>query len=275
MDLLKHQEKIGWQQMKYGRWSLHWDRLQCRYSLSQGAKSQGNEPTWQQKTLKLVMDVRYKRWISRNKAQYPTGTNTTSVFLKDLTMNKIRDMYQHKDSLLAQDQHIFNTPLEQWEEKPIGELTRWIQTHQEHIKVCRQLAAKHQLLRSSDIRRFGKMIPPNSGTRNQSSNAHETTPNRRLHQFTLAPLPINLTENLDDDTMSTRSEPEETIQIQTEVTKYFQHSHQKNKTISDSNDEDSNDPLLHKGTTQTPKENPAHKPALVNAFRTKDNLNIE
>ena len=49
MDLLKHQEKIGWQQMKYGRWSLHWDRLQCRYSLSQGAKSQGNEPTWQQK----------------------------------------------------------------------------------------------------------------------------------------------------------------------------------------------------------------------------------
>jgi len=97
-------------------------------------------------------------------------------------------MYLHKDTLLSQDQHIFHRSIDQWESKTVPEMLLWIRTHEDHIKVCRQMAATHHKLNSSDIRRFGTIQSPTDTVPIERRKASTIITRVNLHQSKIAPL---------------------------------------------------------------------------------------
>ena len=166
------------------------------------------------------MDIEYKRWIARNNAQYGTEDNTTSLLLRNQTLTKIKDMYLHKETLLSQDQHIFQRPIDQWESKTIPEILLWIRTHEDHIKVCRQLAATHHKLNSSDIRRFGIIHSTPETVPINRRNAGNSISRVNLHQSKIAPLTMKAVGVNEDfkDLMPSNGTP---TKLQTLLSKFW------------------------------------------------------
>ena len=178
-----------------------------------GYTCSGAEPIWLQQTLKVVMDVEYQRWFSRNEAMYPTGFNHSDSQIRQQCLMKIKDLYQYKDKVVAQDQHIFYVTVAQWKERPVSEMVKWIRTNSEHIRYCPQMAIKHTLIHSSDIRKY---IDVTHTKVSDSTVKASHKPQKKMIQTQLTPVTANK--------LSTIQESEPDLQpnnkIQTQLSRY-------------------------------------------------------
>ena len=77
--------------------------------------------------------------LAWNKAPHPEHEKETQ-FIRDIALLRMKDLYNHKEHMLSQDQYIFRTPLPNWKRKPLREIEKWIHTHSDLIRHCRQLA---------------------------------------------------------------------------------------------------------------------------------------
>ena len=74
------------------------------------------------------------RWNERCKTQYK---NSTNGFRRQQLKQQLEVMYQMRNRLMQRDQYIFQTPLEQWDDKTTRQLEDWrIVKYQPVIRQC-------------------------------------------------------------------------------------------------------------------------------------------
>lgn len=65
---------------------------------------------------------------------------------------KIKGLYSKQGKLQHQDQFIFKTPIEQWEERSVTQMKGWIKRNSPYIKYCAKMEYEQAKLHKSDIR---------------------------------------------------------------------------------------------------------------------------
>eukprot|EP00978_Attheya_sp_CCMP212_P043080 scaffold274779_cov38-Attheya_sp.AAC.1 len=83
VTLIEAQEKLGWTQLWYGRFTLEWDKYQCRYLqlMHPNDKEPSGEPRWIRAIILTIWRHSHSRWLERTKNQY--GNQQTSNFRHD------------------------------------------------------------------------------------------------------------------------------------------------------------------------------------------------
>eukprot|EP00978_Attheya_sp_CCMP212_P035224 scaffold151896_cov38-Attheya_sp.AAC.1 len=77
---------------------------------------------------------------------------------------------------------MFNTPLEEWAEKPILSLEEWLHKNKAVIKQCLTNAKKQLKLNGSDIRKFYPSTKDTPVTTHKEARKRKTPPARKLLQ---------------------------------------------------------------------------------------------
>jgi hypothetical protein len=91
------------------------------------------------------------QWNERCKTQYK---NSTNGFRRQQLKQQLEVMYQIHNQLMQRDQYIFQTPLEQWDDKTTRQLEDWIVKYQPVIRQCLLNAEKQLANSATDIRKF-------------------------------------------------------------------------------------------------------------------------
>ena len=84
-------------------------------------------------------------------------------------LQRIRGFYAVKQDLSTQDHQPFNVPLQDWSNKTVNEMSKWLNLHSEHIKLClkrEKQRVKHSL---QDLRHW--MVVPKDKNSNKSNDA--------------------------------------------------------------------------------------------------------
>ena len=67
---LTSQNKIGWNNIIFGFWSLHWTTVQQHYSKERGKQpNHARNHSWIQKIAHILSNHRHERWMQRSKLQ--------------------------------------------------------------------------------------------------------------------------------------------------------------------------------------------------------------
>ena len=153
--LIEAQTKIGWKQIRYGRYALDWDYAQRRYSTEVLGIEATGEPKWIRAVIRATL-VHYKsRWLTRNELLHGKDpTQVTSIITKSALHARIEALYTHEQNVLVQDRFPFATPIEEWKDKTANQMKQWLRSNQPHIKICLTLAKKQNKLHTKDIRSY-------------------------------------------------------------------------------------------------------------------------
>ena len=153
--LIEAQTKIGWKQIRYGRYALDWDYAQRRYSTEVLGIEATGEPKWIRAVIRATL-VHYKsRWLTRNELLHGKDpTQVTSAVTKSALHARIEALYTHEQNVLVQDRFPFATPIEEWKDKTANQMKQWLRSNQPHIKICLTLAKKQNKLHTKDIRSY-------------------------------------------------------------------------------------------------------------------------
>ena len=99
--LIAKQAKIGWKQLRYGRWSKQWEILQRRYSNKQKVKN--TRTIWIGQVIRCLWTHAKTRWNARNSHLHDKDKNDRYNATKERLLARIKATYKHKDKLITQD----------------------------------------------------------------------------------------------------------------------------------------------------------------------------
>ena len=152
--LVDAQEKVGIDQIWYGRIPLEYDRYQRRYEklMSKTNEDPTGEPKWIRALILTIWQHCHTRWTNRCDTQFSDAQKCT--YKREQLLHQINTLYSKEEQLLVQDQYIFQTPLEEWETKSTAQIAEWILKYKPVIKQCLALAQKQLKKHATDIRRF-------------------------------------------------------------------------------------------------------------------------
>eukprot|EP00978_Attheya_sp_CCMP212_P024446 scaffold76773_cov34-Attheya_sp.AAC.1 len=108
--------------------------------------------------------------------------HTKDTFKCEQLLQQIQALYSIQDSILQRDQYMFNTPLEEWAQKPILSLEEWLHKNKAVIKQCLTNAKKQLKLNGSDIRKFYPSTKDTPVTTHKEARKRKTAPARKLLQ---------------------------------------------------------------------------------------------
>ena len=153
--LIDAQTKIGWNQVRFGRYALDWDYAQRRYSSEVLGIEASGEPKWIRAIMRTTLAYFKTRWITRNEILHGKDRkNLTSAVTKNALLARITALYTHEENVLVQDRFPFATPIEEWPDKTTPQMKQWLRSNQPHIKICLTLAKEQNKLHTKDIRSY-------------------------------------------------------------------------------------------------------------------------
>ena len=117
----------------------------------------------------------YLRWKQRNTTLHGENTNHTKRNL----LQRIRGLYALQQDLSPQDHQPFNVPLQDWSQKTEHDMSKWLNLHSEHIKLCLSQTKQRAKNSLQDLRQW--MIPPSKRTTPTPApnNTHTSTPKKQ------------------------------------------------------------------------------------------------
>ena len=156
MKLINEQRRIGWKQLRYGRWSRKWAEYQYRYQYimrKEGeTRTEPDEyPKWIGAVIQELWKHQRRRWNNRNQQAYNTEKpNPTRINC----LKKIKALYSKRNKLQHQDQFIFEILIEQWETQSVTQMKGWIKRNKPYIKHCVKMEYELVKLNASDITKY-------------------------------------------------------------------------------------------------------------------------
>ena len=153
-SLVEAIDNAGIFQLWYGRFPIEWDWYQRRYlkKLSKKNIEPTGEPKWIRAVTLTIWNHCYQRWRYRCDHQY--SDTKTNGFKHDQLLLQIQTMYATQDKILQSEQYIFQTPLQDWNEKTTSQLEDWITKYKPIISQSLRLAKKHTKQNTQDLRKF-------------------------------------------------------------------------------------------------------------------------
>jgi hypothetical protein len=147
--LINKQTIIGWEHIRYGRFAQEWIYAQSNYENT--IKAQGNK-TWIRKIIQTTWKFAKVRWEARNKAKFPEINDTEAT--KENLIFRIKQLYEKKQDLKPQDQHIYRTELDEWPNKSISQMRQWLLVSHPFVSYCIKVNKKQNKTGHQDILKF-------------------------------------------------------------------------------------------------------------------------
>ena len=147
-QLLLSQDRIGWLNILKGYLSVQWDRHQLRYTQEQDLKPKPGDENWLTKVFVYIHQQTYSCWQQRNNKLH----STESEYVKMSLLQRIKGFYAVKQDLSIQDHQPFYVPIQAWKYKTSSEMSKWLLTHSEYIKLCLKREKQRKKNRLQDLR---------------------------------------------------------------------------------------------------------------------------
>ena len=130
--LLNSQEQILLIKFLKGFPRTQWDHHQLRYVKEKELTMKPGEEFWLAKIFVNIHHQTHLRWQQRNSKIHGEDNEYTQNNL----LLRIQSFYALINDLSTQDQQPFCIPIKEWPNKTSQEMTKWLNVHSEHIKVC-------------------------------------------------------------------------------------------------------------------------------------------
>jgi hypothetical protein len=135
-DLIQRQQKIGWDHVLKGNWSLSWVRTYDALHQSHSGEQ------WGISLLRKIWSEFYQMWKHRCDHLHGTTLSIQRQHLLREVTPKIEQFYAESGQLLHVDQQFFRQPEEDILKLPNSRLENWVHRAERHIKASRARAKR-------------------------------------------------------------------------------------------------------------------------------------
>ena len=139
---LREQASIGWNNFLKGRLSKQWLHIQEDHLVgTQQRTNKINGETWAVAIIHTMWKHWLELWESRNEDRHGKDQATRSMANQYQASREVQLLYEkYQGRIMAQDNHIFNTPLHEMLEKPYHHLRDWVLAYQSLLPISAQQA---------------------------------------------------------------------------------------------------------------------------------------
>ena len=144
-QLFEQQQLIGWEQIKYGRWTTQWKLVQLKY------ESNTELNNWIIAIQKQIQITLYQRWKYRNQQLHP---EKNSDHTRKSLLSCMKAAYTREKDMLEHQRFPFSKAIEEWETKPTIDIRRWHKRNIPYIKQCIKIHKAQIKNQTQDIQTF-------------------------------------------------------------------------------------------------------------------------
>lgn len=159
-NLISIQNRIGWDQLYKGRWSIEWAHLHSEHTKNHPVSDAITGHDWVRLIGRYFIDRWLILWSLRNEQRHGADHESQKHIQKQQITAKLQTLYTYRNKVCPADQHIFyETAQIHIDNHPsLAHLADWINTHKNAIKASVEQAQRLGIQRN---RRIYEYLTPN------------------------------------------------------------------------------------------------------------------
>mmetsp|Transcript_40259 Transcript_40259/g.60373 ORF Transcript_40259/g.60373 Transcript_40259/m.60373 type:complete len:277 (+) Transcript_40259:2707-3537(+) len=150
-QLIHSQSQVGWDQVKYARFTKDWLDLQDSYDQAHPIPIK-QKVSWLRQLMQYILNFAQTRWEACNNKIY--SKDAAYAATRTELLHQLKALYAARPKLSTQDQTIFRPDLQGWENHSIAAMHYWIKVSKPLIQFCLGLTRKQKQQQASNIRTY-------------------------------------------------------------------------------------------------------------------------
>jgi hypothetical protein len=161
-QLIRDQNKIGWNHLYRARWSNEWNTLQGHYLRHRGGtEPQVTDLTWVVGLGRILLNQWLDVWKLRNEQRHGIDQARQSRIREQALQTELRSLYSYKTKVCPSDTSIFHESAEAHltQHPNLDSIETWIAIHKDAIKASSDIANRLGIRRNRTLHEYPAFNP--------------------------------------------------------------------------------------------------------------------